>query len=59
MFKASSNLKKYLTGSVNDENNLGIRLKHLDIDIAWAHSPASLASAAYRYVVFDETDKYP
>jgi phage terminase large subunit GpA-like protein len=59
MFKESSRLRKYLTGSVNDENNLGITLKHISIDIAWAHSPTSLASDAYRYIVFDETDKYP
>ena len=59
MFKASPYLKRYLTGRDNDENNLEIRLKHQNISVAWAHSPTSLASDPMRYVVFDETDKYP
>ncbi|SDU38636.1 Phage terminase, large subunit GpA [Desulfobacula phenolica] len=59
MFKSSPYLKRYLTGRDNDENNLELQLKHLSISIAWAHSPASLASDPKCYVVFDETDKYP
>ncbi|NOX35320.1 MAG: terminase, partial [Deltaproteobacteria bacterium] len=59
MFKASPHLKRYLTGAVNDETNMEIKLKHLTISIAWAHSATSLASDPMCYVVFDETDKYP
>ena len=44
MFKASPHLRRYLTGVVNDETNMEIKLKHMTISIAWAHSATSLAS---------------
>jgi terminase, large subunit len=59
MFKESPYLKRLMTGSVQDENNMGLTLQHTWIKIAWAHSPSSLASDPCRYVVFDEVDKYP
>jgi len=59
MFKESPRLRRLMTGAVNDETNLGLSLKHTSISIGWAHSATSLASDPIRYVVFDETDKYP
>lgn len=59
MFKESPRLRRLMTGAVNDETNLGLSLKHTSISIGWAHSPTSLASDPIRYIVFDETDKYP
>ena len=34
LFKASPRLRRYLTGSLNDENNLEIKLKHTSISVA-------------------------
>lgn len=59
MFKASARLRRHLTGYENDEAGEELNLRHMTISIAWAGSPSSLASDPVRYLIFDETDKYP
>ena len=59
MFLNSPRLSRLMTGLSNDDTRMGITLKHTTVSIAWAHSSTSLASDPMRYVVFDETDKYP
>ena len=59
MFKNSPYLSRHLTGVVDDETSLALKLRHMTISIAWAHSAASLASDPMCYMIFDEVDKYP
>ncbi len=59
MIKSSPRLRSYMTGADDDSNMLKIRLTHMPIYMAWAHSAARLGNKPIRYVVFDETDKYP
>jgi phage terminase large subunit GpA-like protein len=59
MIKSSPRLRSYLTGSEDDSNLLRVNLTHMPIYMAWARSAARLANKPIRYVVFDETDKYP
>jgi len=59
MLVASPRLKSYLTGSDDDTGMMRIKLTHMPIYIAWARSASRLANKPIRYVVFDETDKYP
>ena len=59
MIKASPRLRMYMTGLSDDSSLLKISLQHMPIYMAWARSAARLANKPIRYVVFDETDKYP
>ena len=59
MIKSSPRLRTYMTGAADDSNLLRISLMHMPIYMAWAHSAARLANKPIRYVIFDETDKYP
>lgn len=59
MIKSSPRLRSYLTGADDDESRLRISLTHMPIYMAWARSAARLANKPIRYVIFDETDKYP
>lgn len=60
MFQASPVLRKLLSPSSYDQTRYRIQLMNgMDIFVAWAGSPAELASESVRYVVFDEVDKYP
>lgn len=59
MIIASPRLKSYLTGSDDDTGVMRIKLTHMPIYMAWARSASRLANKPIRYVVFDETDKYP
>jgi terminase, large subunit len=59
MIEASPRLKSYMTGWEDDKTSLRIKLAHMPIYLAWAGSAARLANKPIRYVVFDETDKYP
>ncbi len=52
-------LKKYLGGSFNDLTYQNISFRSMDVTAGWAGSPQSLSGDGYRYVVCDETDKYP
>jgi phage terminase large subunit GpA-like protein len=59
MIRTSPRLRGYMTGLDDDSSMLKISLQHMPIYMAWARSAARLANKPIRYVVFDETDKYP
>jgi phage terminase large subunit GpA-like protein len=59
MIQKSAKLRRYLTGSEDDEAAKRINLQHMQIYMAWARSAIKLANKSIRYLVFDETDKYP
>ncbi len=59
MIKRSPRLRGYMSGYDDDSSILRISLQHMPIYMAWAHSAARLGNKPIRYVVFDETDKYP
>lgn len=52
-------LKSHLSGESHDNTLVSIEFDTCPYFIAWAGSPAALASSAIRYVIFDEVDKYP
>lgn len=59
MIEDSPRLRGYLTGWEDDKTNLRIKLIHMPIYLAWAGSAARLANKPIRFVILDETDKYP
>lgn len=60
MFSASSHMRRNLTGRKHDWSKGGeVQFKRSALYMAWARSPASLASNAIRYAFFDEADKAP
>ena len=59
MIGSSPRLRSYKTGYEDDSAILRINLQHMPIYMAWARSAARLANKSIRYLVFDETDKYP
>lgn len=59
MIESSPRLKSYLTGREDDSASFRINLQHMPIYMAWARSAARLANKPIKYIVFDETDKYP
>ena len=59
MIRTSPRLRGYMTGLDDDSSLLKISLQHMPIYMAWARSAARLANKPIRYVIFDETDKYP
>ena len=59
MIETSARLRSYLTGMDDDVSSMRINLQHMPIYMAWARSAARLANKPIRYLVFDETDKYP
>jgi len=59
MIYASPRLKSYMTGSEDDAGMMRIKLTHMPVYMAWARSASRLANKPIRYVIFDETDKYP
>ena len=59
MIMSSPRLKSYMTGTDDDVGMLRIKLSHMLIYMAWARSASRLSNKPIRYVIFDETDKYP
>ena len=59
MIGSSPRLRSYKTAYEDDSAILRISLQHMPIYMAWARSAARLANKPIRYLVFDETDKYP
>ncbi len=59
MIRQSPRLRGYMTAQQDDSTMLRISLQHMPIYIAWARSASRLANKPIRYVIFDETDKYP
>jgi len=56
---SSPPLRERLPASAHDFTNLEIILENMTIYLAWAGSPAVLASKPVRYVFLDEIDKFP
>jgi len=59
MITSSRRLNSYTTGYADDLAGTRIKLEHMVIYLGWATSASRLANRPCRYVVFDETDKYP
>lgn len=59
MFMKSPSLIRHLTNNSDDITKRGIKLDRMKIKIAWATSPATLASRAIRYLLLNEVNKYP
>jgi phage terminase large subunit GpA-like protein len=59
MITSSPRLRNYLTGAQDDMGQERINLLHMPIYFAWAGSASRMANKPCRYVVQDETDKYP
>ena len=59
-FQRCPELRAHISRSPHDATKSAIRLRGgMRIHAAWATAAQSLASRECRYVVFDETDKYP
>lgn len=52
-------IQQYLTNNSDDLSRLYYQLIHMDLRLAGAGSPASLASDPIRYLICDEVNKYP
>lgn len=59
MLESTPRLRMYMTGNVNDLKASSLVLRSMEVYGAHAASPASLATRPCRYVICDETDKYP
>jgi phage terminase large subunit GpA-like protein len=59
MLKSSPRLRSFLTGAEDDLAQYRIKLIHTIIYMAWSHSASALANKPIRYLILDETDKYP
>ena len=59
MIEGSPRLRSYMTGVDDDATSLRVNLQHMPIYMGWARSAARLANKPIKYLVFDETDKYP
>ena len=60
LFRNTPRLAGLLSDRDADTTSLSIRLANgMDLMMAWATSAAAMASESARYVIFDETDKYP
>lgn len=58
MYLLSPRLRQFLTGNVDDLANYTIRLRHMEIEFAWATSVSELSNRNVRYLFLDEVDKY-
>lgn len=59
MVEQSPKVSEHLTGYDDDMSQLEMRFDRMTVFMAWANSPAALASRPCKYVIFDELDKYP
>ncbi|SMO61428.1 Phage terminase, large subunit GpA [Balnearium lithotrophicum] len=59
MLISSEPLRERLPSTSHDFTNLELIMESMTIYLAWAGSPAVLASKPVRYVFLDEIDKYP
>lgn len=59
MFEYSPKLRRHVPASKEKWTQFKLEFDAMPLDVAWAGSPAKLASQAIRYVVQDEIDKYP
>lgn len=60
MLKNSPAIAKLISPRSDDTATLNVKFQNgMDLTLVWATSAAELSSEAYRYVVFDEAEKYP
>lgn len=60
MFRSSPRLAELLSPRADNTTTLAINFKNgMDLMMAWATSAAELASEDVRYLILDETDKFP
>jgi phage terminase large subunit GpA-like protein len=59
MIQLSEALSRHLTAYDDDVTREMIELDRMDVYVAWAGSPSSLASTPIRYLFLDEVNKYP
>lgn len=58
LFEASRRLARYKTGRVEDIRTGGIKLRNMNIYLAWSGSPQTWGAKAIRYFYADEVDNY-
>ncbi len=59
LFEDSPRVAQELTGNPDDFKKLEYILKRGLVNIVGSNSPANLASRPAKYLILDETDKYP
>jgi len=59
MIESSRRLASHLTGYADDRSTKRIKLRHMVISLAWAHSVSRLGNKPVKHLVLDELDKYP
>lgn len=60
IFKSAPRLRRLLSPKSYDATRYRLTLRNgMEIFVAWAGSPAELASESVRYVIMDEVDKFP
>lgn len=60
MLRASPVIANQLPGSAQEETIFNVNFKNgMDLYLVWATSASELASESIKYLIFDETDKYP
>lgn len=59
MIDSSPRIRRHRTGVRADETRLQYDFDRMTLYLAWANSPTALAATPCRYVILDETDKYP
>lgn len=58
--KSAPPVAALLSPRKDDTTTLAVKFMNgMDLTLAWATSAAELASEAYRYIIFDEPEKYP
>lgn len=60
MFKGSPRIARLMSDRMGDTSTLAVQFKNgMDLMMAWATSAAEMASESVRYLIRDETDKFP
>ncbi len=60
MLKNSPKIAKLLSPRTDEVSTLAVQFQNgMDLSLAWATSAAELASESYKYIFFDEPEKYP
>lgn len=60
MFRNSPKIAELLSPAAADTTHMAIRFAHgMDVMMAWSTSAAEMASESVRYLIRDETDKFP
>ncbi len=60
MFKSSPRIANLMSERIGDTSMLSVQFRNgMDLMMAWATSAAEMASESVRYLIRDETDKFP